>query len=149
MALLEAEHVAEIKEAFDEHLAGDVKLTLVGPSALNPPARDYTPDIRQLLSEIVAISPRLSMEYVDAPTDEQRKAFGMAPDEGGPVTVLQGAAKGKVRFVGVPAGHEFPNLVHAIMDVSRGTANALSAASLAEIEKIASPVHIRVFFTPT
>ena len=149
MALLEADHVAEIRQAFDEHLEADVKLSLVGPNAENPPSRDYTKDIRELLSELVAISPKLSMEYVDAPSDEQRKSLGMSADEGGPITVISGAARGKVRFVGVPAGHEFPSLVKAIIDVSRGMSEALTAASRAMLQHIERPVHIRVFFTPT
>ncbi len=149
MALVAADQAAEIRKEFEDHLAGDVRLTLVGPSALEPPARDLTREIRQLLSELAALSPHISLEYVDVPSAEQRAALGMAPDEGGPLTVVSGAAKGKVRFVGAPSGHEFPSLVRAILDVSRGTAEALSASSRAALASIARPVHIRVFFTPT
>lgn len=148
MALIGKEDAEEIRKELDEHLDGDVKLTLVGPSALNPPARDFTRQIRGLLDEIVALSPKLSLEYVDAPTPEQRAALSMEPDEGGPLTVLSGKARGKVRFVGAPSGHEFPNLIRAIMDVSRGESE-LTAASRQALAKVARPVHIKVFFTPT
>jgi len=149
MALIGAEDAEEIRKELEEHLGGDVKLTLVGPSALTPPARDLTPQIREILSEVAALSPRLSLEYVDQPTPEQRESFGMEPDEGGPLTLVTGAAKGKVRFLGAPAGHEFPNLVKAILDVSKGETHDLSAASREALARIARPVHIKVFFTPT
>lgn len=149
MAFLGQEDTAAIRKELEDHLGGDVRITLVGPSALNPPARDLTPQIRELLSEIVALSPRLSLEYVDPPSAEQREALAMEPDEGGPITVLAGAAKGKVRFVGAPSGHEFPNLVKAILDVSRGETHDLSAASREALARLAGPVRIKVFFTPT
>ncbi len=148
MAIIGEEDQDAIRKELEEHLVGDVKVTLVGPSALAPPARDFTPQIRELLGELVALSPKLSLEYVDLPTAEQRAALAMEADEGGPVTVLSGKAKGKVRFVGAPSGHEFPNLIRAIMDVSRGESE-LTAASRQALAKIARPVHIRVFFTPT
>ena len=129
-------------------MTGDVTLTLGGPGALAPPARDLTPQIRQLLEEIAALSPRLAFEQLDLPTPEQRAELGIADDDAGPITVIRGAARGKVRYLGAPAGHEFPNLVHGIVDVSRG-ATALSAASREALARITRPVHIRVFFTPT
>jgi len=149
MALIGREDAEAIRKELAEHMAGDVKVTLVGPSALAPPARDLTPQIRQLLEELVALSPKLSLEAVDLPTPEQRAALGLEIGEAGPITLLTGAAKGRVRFVGAPAGHEFPNLVKAMMDVSRGETHDLSAASREALARITRPVHIRVFFTPT
>ncbi len=146
--LIGEEDAAHIKAELEARLTGDVRLTLVGPSALSPPARDWTPQIRQLLEEVAALSPKLSVEWVDLPTAEQREALGLEPDEGGPITVLSGAARGKVRYVGAPAGHEFPNLIEAIVQVSRGE-TSLSATSRAALARIDRPVHVRVFFTPT
>ncbi|HSN92919.1 MAG TPA: hypothetical protein VLS93_16935 [Anaeromyxobacteraceae bacterium] len=149
MALIGKEDAEAIRKELAEHMTGGVKVTLVGPSALSPPARDLTPQIRQLLEEVVALSPKLSLEYVELPSAEQRAALGLEAGEGGPITVLTGAAKGRVRFVGAPAGHEFPNLVKAMMDVSRGETHDLSAASREALARITRPVHIKVFFTPT
>jgi alkyl hydroperoxide reductase subunit AhpF len=146
--LIGREDAEGIRKELADGLVADVKLTLLGPSALAPPARDLTPQIRQLYEEVVALSPKLSLEYVDLPTPEQREALGLAPGEGGPITILSGRAKGKVRYVGAPAGHEFPNLIHGIVDVSRGESD-LSPASREALAKITRPVHIRVFFTPT
>jgi alkyl hydroperoxide reductase subunit AhpF len=148
MALIGKEDADAIRDELAAGMTGDVRVTLVGPSALAPPATDWTPQIRGLLEELAALSPRIAFEYVDLPSDAQRAALGLAPGEAGPLTVLSGAAKGKVRYLGAPAGHEFPNLVHAIVDVSRGE-TALSEASRAALARIARPVHIKVFFTPT
>jgi len=148
MALIGPDDAAAIRKELEANLVGDVKLTLVGPSALSPPARDLTPQIRALYEELVALSPKLSLEYLDLPTPAQREALGLAPDEGGPLTIVSGAAKGKVRYLGAPAGHEVPNLVSVIVDVSRGE-SGLSPASREAIGRIARPVHIKVFFTPT
>lgn len=148
MAIIGAEDQEAIRKELSEHLGGDVRMTLVGPSALSPPARDLTPQLRELLGELAALSPRLALEYLELPTPEQRTALGLAPDEGGPITLLSGAAKGKVRFLGAPSGHEFPGLLRAILDVSRGSSE-LSKASRDAIARISRPVHIQVFFTPT
>lgn len=148
MALIGKDDAEQIRAELEGALQGDVKLTLVGPSALAPPARDLTPQIRQLLEEVAALSPKLAFEYLDLPTPEQREALGLATDEAGPLTLLSGAARGRVRYLGAPAGHEFPNLVNGIIDVSRGE-SGLSPASREALARISRPVHIKVFFTPT
>jgi alkyl hydroperoxide reductase subunit AhpF len=148
MAILRDEDRDAIRKQL-EGLAADVTLTLVGPSALAPPPRDLTPQIRELYDEIAALSPKVKLEWVEVPSAAQREALGMEADEGGPVTVISGAGgKGKVRYLGAPAGHEFPNLLRAIVAASRGE-SGLSEASRAALARIERPTRIRVFFTPT
>ena len=148
MAILGDEDREAIRGHLARELTGDVKLTLVGPSALSPPPRDLTPQIRELYEEVASLSPRIALEWIEVPTATQRDALGLAPDEAGPLTIVSGAARGRVRYLGAPAGHEFPNLVRALVAVSRGE-SGLSEASRAAVARIATPTHIRVFFTPT
>ena len=149
MAILRDEDREVIRKELEQGLAAEVTLTLVGPSALAPPARDLTPQIREIYEELAALSPKVKLEWVEVPTAAQRDALGMAPGDGGPLTVVSApGAKGKVRYLGAPAGHEFPNLLRALVDVSRGE-SGLSERSRAAVAKIAQPTHIRVFFTPT
>jgi alkyl hydroperoxide reductase subunit AhpF len=149
MAILRDEDREHIRKQLDEGIAAEVTLTLVGPSALTPPARDLTPQIRELYGEIAALSPKVKLEWVEVPTAAQREAFAMEPGEGGPVTLIAGpAGKGKVRYLGAPAGHEFPNLLHALVAASHG-GSELSEASRTAIARIERPTRIRVFFTPT
>jgi hypothetical protein len=148
MPLLRPEDAESIEKEFAEHLRGDVTVTLVGPSALNPPARDLTRQIRELYGEVAALSPYVKVEYLDLPTPEQRAALGLEAGEGGPLTVISGAGKGRVRYVGGPLGYEFGSFIRGLIDVARGE-SGLTAESRQLLAKVASPVHIKVFFTPT
>jgi len=148
MPLLRPEDAESIEKEFAEHLHGDVTVTLVGPSALNPPARDLTPQIRELYGEVAALSPHVKVEYLDLPTPEQRAALGLEPGEGGPLTVVSGAGKGRVRYLGGPLGYEFGSFIRGLIDVARGE-SGLTAESRQALARVTSPVHIKVFFTPT
>jgi alkyl hydroperoxide reductase subunit AhpF len=148
MPLLRPEDAEAIQKEFAEHLQSDVTVTLVGPSALNPPARDLTRQIKELYGEVAALSPHVKYQYLDLPTPEQRAALGLQAGEGGPLTVISGAAKGRVRFVGGPLGYEFGSFIRGLIDVARGE-SGLTAESRQKLAKVKSPVHIRVFFTPT
>ncbi len=148
MPLLRAEDAESIKKEFAEHLQADVTVTLVGPSALNPPARDLTRQIRELYGEVATLSPHVKVEYLDLPTPEQRAALGLEPGEGGPLTVISGAGKGRVRYVGGPLGYEFGSFIRGLIDVANGQ-SGLTAESRQALAKVTSPVHIKVFFTPT
>jgi alkyl hydroperoxide reductase subunit AhpF len=137
-----------IRREFDERIASQVTISLVGPSALNPPGRDLTAQIRDLYAEVAALSPKIKLDYVELPSAEQRAALALEADDPGPVTVIRGAAKGKVRYFGAPSGHEFAGFVHTVMDVSRGE-SGLSAEARLALAQVKTPVHIKVFFTPT
>jgi glutaredoxin-like protein len=60
----------------------------------------------------------------------------------------EGDDKG-VRFLGIPAGHEFGTLLQDIVSFSKGAISDLSKDSIQKIEKINSPVDIKVFVTTT
>jgi hypothetical protein len=94
------------------------------------------------------MSPHVRLEWVEVPTAAQREALGLAPDDVGPLTVITGAARGRVRYLGAPAGHEFPNLLRALTAVAHGRSE-LSDEARAQVARISTPTHIRVFFTPT
>jgi len=148
LPLLPQETAAALRKELEEHLVGEVTLTLVGPSALHPPAQDLTPQIRELYEEVASLSSRVRFQYVELPSAEQREALGLEPGEMGPLTVVSGAARGRVRFLGAPAGHEFSSFVEDLVLVSRGE-SGLSEASKASLSRLTTPIHIRVFFTPT
>jgi alkyl hydroperoxide reductase subunit AhpF len=148
MPILAPEDAAAIRAEFEKEMKGEVTVSLVGPSALSPPPQDLTPQIKELLGELAALSPKIKLEYLEAPTPEERSRLGLEAAEWGPITVLAGGARGKVRYLGAPSGHEFPSLIAALIDVSKGD-SGLSQKSRDAIARIDRPVHIRVFFTPT
>ncbi len=65
-----------------------------------------------------------------------------------PAIAIVGRRDYGIRYYGVPAGYEFPALVDAILDVSKGTTTLPDTVrkKLAEIKK---PVHIQSFVSPT
>ncbi|MCK4483944.1 MAG: thioredoxin family protein, partial [Candidatus Thorarchaeota archaeon] len=64
-----------------------------------------------------------------------------------PAIVLHGKGEYKVRFYGIPSGHEFGALVAGIVDVSTGIP-PLPPDIAEDIKAIDKPIHIRVFTTP-
>ncbi|TET15769.1 MAG: glutaredoxin, partial [Candidatus Thorarchaeota archaeon] len=64
-----------------------------------------------------------------------------------PAIVLHGKREYKVRFYGIPSGHEFGALVAGIVDVSTGIP-PLPPDIAEDIKAIDKPIHIRVFTTP-
>ena len=107
-------------------------------------------DTRQLAEEVAALSPLLSVEVRDFVKDaEIAEQYGidkipaMAIVRGGDAPLDYG-----IRLYGIPSGYEFATLVEDIRMVSAGNAG-LSAATLAELGKLAGPVNIQVFVTPT
>lgn len=105
--------------------------------------------MRQLLSEMAEVSPRLRLQALEtAPVIEP----GRNSDARAEGPVLEVAAVGsnerRVRFLGVAAGHEFASLVGAIRHASLGTTD-LSAAGAERLKAVRHPVHIQVFTTPT
>jgi hypothetical protein len=67
---------------------------------------------------------------------------------GVPTLVLRGAARGLVRYLGIPAGLEFGTLPEDLSAVSRGT-TTLKQESRTELASLTKPVHVQVFVTPT
>ncbi len=65
-----------------------------------------------------------------------------------PSTFIEGEAKGKVLFTGIPSGYEFGTIVEGILDISNGKVS-LKKENLEKIAKIDRPMNIKVFVTPT
>jgi glutaredoxin-like protein len=64
-----------------------------------------------------------------------------------PAIVLHGKGEYKVRFYGIPSGHEFGALVAGVVDVSTGIP-PLPPDIIEDIQAIDKPIHIKVFTTP-
>jgi alkyl hydroperoxide reductase subunit AhpF len=103
-------------------------------------------ETNQLLEEVAALSEKITLKMYDL-LQEGAKAREAGVEEI-PAIILKGHNKGTLRFIGVPAGYEFATLIEDIIDVSRGTTE-LSPLSRETLAKLAQPVHIKVFVTPT
>ncbi len=149
MLLREADRTA-VRKHFED-LAGPVSATVYSrpESPLVVPGR--TPcqtcqTVEALLREVEELSDRFTVAVRDVD-----KAPDAARDAGIvrlPAIELSGAAKGRVRFLGLPDGHEFGSLITAATWVS-GAPLTLSADAAEQLSTLRRPVHVKVFATPT
>ncbi len=112
---------------------------------------DYCADTRQLLEEVVPLSDKLSLNVYDLERDaEIARRYRV---DKAPAIVITGwdgsqAVDHGIRFLGIPAGPEFSALIQALMIVSAGD-SGLQPATREFLGKLAEPVHLQVFSTPT
>jgi len=65
-----------------------------------------------------------------------------------PAVAVEGTKDYGIRFLGVPAGYEFSNLIDSIIAVSRGEAQLKDETKTA-LAGLTEDVSIKVFATPT
>jgi alkyl hydroperoxide reductase subunit AhpF len=141
MGFLSAQDEQAVKKEF-ERLAGPVKLTVFA-SELGPETNAQTV---ALVKEVAALDERRSVSVLNPHIErEQARAYGVDVT---PAVVVEGARDYGIRFLGIPAGYEFSNLIDAIVAVSSGEA-ALGPETTAALGGLAADVVIKVFTTPT
>lgn len=149
MSLISLEDQHTLRTLF-EGLESDVTITnfTQRDSLLIVPGQecDYCKETRELLEEVTALSEKLHLDTRDFVSDKQ-EADGLGVTRI-PAFVLQGRARGKVRYFGIPAGYEFSTLIEDLIDVSRGTTN-LSDTTRQILATVEQDLHIQVFVTPT
>jgi glutaredoxin-like protein len=149
MSMISPEDQHTLHKLF-EGLEGDVTITnfTQRESLLIIPGQecDYCKETRELLEEVTALSEKLHLETKDVVRDKQEAdSLGVTRV---PAFVLQGRAKGAVRYFGIPAGYEFSTLIEDLIDVSKGTTN-LSDTTREALATVDQDLHIQVFVTPT
>ncbi|NLT45951.1 MAG: glutaredoxin [Thermotogaceae bacterium] len=132
----------QVKEIFS-NMEGSVK-ALLFKSEKNC---DYCSTAEQMLQELSELEAKISYEVHELDSELADKySVELAPS----IILLtpDGDDKG-VRFLGIPAGHEFGSLLQNIVSFSKGAIPELSEESIKKIETISSPVDIKVFVTTT
>jgi len=105
----------------------------------------YCNDTTALVTQVAELSDKVKLEIHKGDVDQGKAVeYGVKHVPG---IVLHGKEEYKVRFYGIPAGHEFSALVGSIVDVSTGTA-PLEPDIIEDISAIDKPIHIQVFTTP-
>jgi alkyl hydroperoxide reductase subunit AhpF len=124
-------------------LGGPVKLVVFSQSLV---AADLCRENEQLVREVAQLSEQVSVEVLNPAIDRDRaEAYGV--DEV-PAIVVEGARDYGIRFLGVPSGYEFSNLIDAMVVVSTGEPE-LSDTTRSSLGGLAGDVEIKVFSTPT
>ena len=125
-------------------LAGPVKLVVFSQSL--SPASDLCRENEMLVREVAELSDHVTVEVLNLAIDRERaEAYGVTDV---PAIVVEGARDYGIRFLGVPSGYEFSNLIDAMIVASSGEA-ALSDQTKSTLQTLTSDVDIKVFSTPT
>ena len=140
-----------LRAHLDKELEGPVTLDLfIEPkAAIVVPGQaecELCEETRALLEDVASLSDQITLTVHDVRTE-----FDLARDTGVrrvPTFVLRGAARGVVRYLGIPAGLEFGTLLEDLAAVSRGT-TTLKQESRTKLASLTKPVHVQVFVTPT
>ena len=157
MALLAEDDRKAIEEHFSGTLEADVVLRLFTQSAarslLVVPGEqnqtgEYAKVTQELLEELVATSPKLSLQVYDVHGDgaDEARRLGI---EHIPAIVCGDVPDGRVRFYGAPLGNEFGTVIASIEALSKAQPMLRAEVADAAREQIDEPVHLRVFVTPT
>jgi alkyl hydroperoxide reductase subunit AhpF len=142
MPILQPRDEDAVRKEF-QRIAGPVKLVVFSQELV---AADLCRQNEQLMREVAALSDRISIEMLNPAVDRERAAaYGI---DQVPATVVEGARDYGVRFLGIPAGYEFSNLIDSIVAVSSGEA-ALQDATKASLATLTGDIQIKVFSTPT
>jgi alkyl hydroperoxide reductase subunit AhpF len=141
MAFLQARDEAAVKKEF-ERIGGPVKLTVFATEL----GGDSNAQAVALIREVAALSDQLSVTVLNPHIDrDQAAAYGIIES---PAVVVEGAQDYGIRFLGIPAGYEFSNLIDSIIAVSTGEAG-LTDETKASLAGLTEDVTIKVFATPT
>lgn len=141
MGFLTAQDERAVREQFQK-IAGPVRL-VVFAAELGGETNQQTV---ALMREVAGLSDRITVEVLNPYVDRERAAaYGV---DRTPTVIVEGAQDYGLRFLGIPAGYEFANLLDAIVAASTGEP-ALSAATREALAGLAEDVTIRVFATPT
>ena len=142
MAILQAKDQAAVRKEF-ERINGPVKLVVFSQELV---AGELCRQNEQLMKEVAELSDQITLEVLNPQIDRARAdAYGVSDV---PLTVVEGARDYGIRFLGIPSGYEFSNLIDSIIVASSGEA-ALSEQTKSALAELASDVHIKVFSTPT
>jgi glutaredoxin-like protein len=144
MPLLNAKIQNEVRKAL-QNMAGPVRLVMFTQSS-NALECEMCAETRALVEEVAALSDQLSVEVHDF-LDDKAVAEQYQVDKI-PAIAVVGAKDYGIRFYGIPSGYEFSSLMDDIVTASKGE-SGLSAATKAAVAKLAQPVHIQVYVTPT
>ena len=141
MGFLSAKDEAAVRTEF-QRIGGPVKHTLYASEL----GGDHNGQTVALIQEVAALSDQLSVVVLTPHIErDQAAAFGVSES---PVVVVVGAQDYGIRFLGLPGGYEFSNLIDSIIAVSTGEAG-LSEETKTALAGLTEDVTIKVFATPT
>jgi alkyl hydroperoxide reductase subunit AhpF len=141
MSFLSGPNEEAVRREF-ARLGGPVKLTVFASEL----GADTNAQTVALIREVAALDDRISVSILNPYIDrEQAQGYGV---DVSPAVVVEGAQDYGIRFLGMPGGYEFSNLIDSIIAVSSGEAS-LSEETREALAGLTQDVVIKVFATPT
>jgi glutaredoxin-like protein len=106
---------------------------------------DYCKEILSLLNEIGEMNGKIEVEHHKMDDKAAVEKYGA---DNAPLIVLEGKNKGRVRFYGIPSGHEFGGFLATIVEVSKGDTAEFPGDLKKRVMAIDVPLRLDVFVTP-
>ena len=100
-----------------------------------------------LVEQVAAQSDKVILDHCECDIDSEKAQLWKI--ERHPAIVVEGQAKGLIRFYGIPSGYEFGSLIESIIMSSKSDSVDLDPELIEEIQAIDKPLHLQVFVTPT
>jgi glutaredoxin-like protein len=151
MSLISESDQQMIRNNFNENFKGDVEIVMFTEreSAANVPGKqpcETCGQTEELLKEVAGLSGKLTVAVHEiSSAKEEAASYGI---DRVPAFVVKGATRGRMRFLGIPAGYEFPGFLADLVDASKGTTD-LSDETRAFLASLAEDINIKVFTMPT
>lgn len=143
MALLSEKDTEFLKKDFKDKLKNNIKIIFFKS---DDDACLYCKEIKEILDEVSGLSDKITLEEYDFHKDADKvKLYHIKRI---PAIAVEGDKDYGVRYYGMPAGHEFMTLVHAIINVSTKE-TGLSEKTIEKLKEITKPYNVQVFATPT
>ncbi len=141
MGFLTPQDEQAVKKEF-EKLAGPVTLTVFASEL----GSENNAETVALIKEVAALSDQIAVKVLNPHIErDETAAYGVSAT---PAVAVEGAKDYGIRFLGVPAGYEFSNLIDSIVAVSGGEAQ-LKEETKTALAGLTEDVVIKVFATPT
>lgn len=151
MSMIPERDQQTIREHLNTNMTGEVEIVMFTerPSLIIVPGREACEtceDTRKLLEEVSALSDKVKLTVHElASAREEAARLGI---DRVPAFVFNGAAKGSIRFFGIPSGYEFSAFIGDLVDASKGTTD-LSEDTRLFLDSLTENVNIKVFTTPS
>jgi alkyl hydroperoxide reductase subunit AhpF len=143
MSFLNDRDADAVRQEFTK-LTGPVKLVVFSQEL---EAADLCRQNEALVKEVAALAAdKVSVEVLNPAIDRERAdTYGV---DRVPAIVVEGARDYGIRFLGIPSGYEFSNLIDSMIVASSGQP-AISDETQHALAGLTGDVHIKVFSTPT
>ena len=142
MPLLSEQDAEFLRKDFSDKLENNIKIIFFK----SEDGCLYCKEAKDILVELSGLSDKITLEEYDFDKDTDKvKQYNIKRT---PAIAIAGDKDYGVRYYGMPAGHEFMTLIHAIINVSTKK-TGLSEKTIEKLKSITKPLNIQVFVTPT